>query len=256
MGLFFSTYIPPRAFIGSFSLGYVDWIFYAIAAMTFFGIANVTDKVLLTHRVKNPYLPVIVDMILGLIFASVIFLFYGITPLSGTSFALAIALGILNVAIYSVYFKSLQSEEVSRIVPLYLLSNFVIFFLSISFLGRVFSFWQVGGAALILGGAFLITQHDFRKIHLSNGVLFALAGTLMSSLFIVASDYLLQGVSVETFFVYTRTSSFVAGLVLIWIYRKDFSKMVLNPSKYGFGIIIRQPVRAAVLGLIPRPLGR
>ncbi|MEK6821047.1 MAG: EamA family transporter [archaeon] len=216
----------------------MDWLWFSLSSVLLFALANVIDKGLLTHRVKNPYLPVIVDMFLGLIFAGAVVVLVGISPVSTPAILAMLGLGAIYLGILASYFKAMQLEEVSRVIPLYNLDVFFVLVFSIVFLGKIFEFSQIAGILALLGGGLLISQHDFSKIKFGKAALFVLVGAIGLSIYFTVSDYLLQGVDVATFFVYMRMGAFVAALPLVWIHRRDVRAMMTQPVKYGLGIII------------------
>ncbi len=216
----------------------MSWLWFSLSSVFLFALSNVIDKALLTHKVKNPNLPVIVDMFLGLLFAAAIVVFHGIDAVSSQSMIVLMGLGIVYLLVLLSYFKAMQLEEVSRVVPLYDINVLFVLVLSILFLGKTFEISQIGGILLLMAGGILISQHDFSKIRLGKAAFFVLLGAVGLSIYFTASDYLLQGVSVETFFVYVRIGAFLGMLPLLWLNRMDMGKMITSPAKYGFGIIV------------------
>lgn len=96
----------------------VSWLGYALLFPLMYAVSNIIDKLLLESRVRNIYSQALIGGVCYLIFASGVVLFHPLTGLPAGAVALALANGgVIALAIIG-YYRSMQIEEITRVVPL------------------------------------------------------------------------------------------------------------------------------------------
>jgi len=105
------------------------WVYYTILAVIAWSIASIIDKYALSKLVKKPEIPFIFSTIIGILIAVSIIFIKGVSPMLFKDMILSFTAGIFFFISILFYFKSIQIEEVSRVIPLfYLAPIFVTFF--------------------------------------------------------------------------------------------------------------------------------
>lgn len=226
----------------------MEWLALALGGMLFSSTANVIDKYLLENKVKNPYVPVIVDGVLALFFALVLFLFFPIASMDGITLVACIVSGALFTLVLIPYFKAVQSDEVSRIIPLFNLLPLLVLLVSVLFLGHVFSLIQYGGIILLLAGAIIISIRDIRKPRVGPGFFFAMLVVIIGTSNTLLVEHLVGNIDFITVFFYGRIGGFLAAIPLFLLNRKDFMYTVRSPTKSGLYVIILSEI-VTLLGL-------
>ena len=200
--------------------------------------ANIIDKFLLEKRIKNPHVPVIMDGFLALIFSAGIALFYPISDIA----LFPLALCVISVALFTFvlifYFKAVQADDVSRIIPLFNLLPLVVLLLSVFVVGHVFSLNQYAGILLLLLGAFVISIEDIRAPRMSPGIIFAFVVVLVGGFNTLLIERLLVTIDFVTVYFYGRIGGFIAAVPLFFAHRKDFMHAIMHPKKSGLNFII------------------
>ena len=119
------------------------WVFFSISAALFWSIANIIDKTVLTKWVRKPLIPIIITGVIWLVLGIIVYLVNGFSYLSPFNIILVILTGIFTILLYLFYFKAIQIQEVSRIVPLSYLSQLFILILAPVFGGENMTLYQV-----------------------------------------------------------------------------------------------------------------
>ncbi len=135
------------------------WLLFAILAPALFAIANLFDKVL----TKN-FSPFSLNVMTGVLSGLAIFAL----PFTGLNLPFfAIILAIIAGSFWFLggfpYYKAIQIEEVSRVVPLWQLTVPMTLLFAILFLGEKLTAKSYVAVALIFLGAFLISAKSIRE---------------------------------------------------------------------------------------------
>lgn len=100
----------------------VPWLAYGLIFPLMYAVSNIIDKLLLESRVKNIYSQAIIGAGCYLFFAAGVAAFHPLTDLPAGAVALALATGGVIALSVIGYYRSMQIEEITRVVPLLNLS--------------------------------------------------------------------------------------------------------------------------------------
>lgn len=137
----------------------LPWLFYALFAPLMFGIVNLLDK-FLTRRFSYVTLNVLSGLSTGV--ALLALPFVGLNLPTGIILLCFFAGALWFLAGFP-YFKAIQIEEVSRVVPLWQLAVPMTVVFSLVFLGERLSSTSYAALALIFCGAFLVSVKDLKN---------------------------------------------------------------------------------------------
>ena len=196
----------------------MSWLLFSLLAALVWAIVNINDKFILTKLVTKPIVPLMILGFISLIAAGIIYLVKGLPYLSAFNLFLAFIAGILFVLMNLFYFKAVQLEEISRVIPLFYISPIFILILAWFFLGEIFTTISYAGIFLLIAGAILISvRHPF-KITVGKAYWFMILSTLSLASNQVISKYLLGIADFWTVFAYVRIASFIALIPIFFIY--------------------------------------
>lgn len=223
----------------------MTWFFIALAAPILWGLVNIFDKYLVSkfsrkEKEKSSGGLVLFSSLIGIVIAALIWTFVpNVTDIPFLDKFLLVITGVLTIVWIVLYLFTLETEDISTVVPWFLMIPVFGYFLGFIFLGETLSFQQIIGSLVSLFGVFMISL-DFTE----EGKKFKWRPVIymIIACFLVAlSGIIFKFVTVENNF---WISSFweyfglgVAGLVIfIFIpkYRKEFIRMNKKGGKTIF----------------------
>ena len=124
------------------------------------------------------------------------------------------------------YLRAIQSEEASVVAPLFQTSTLFTFMFAYVFLGEVLSWAQIGGGALIVCGALILSldmSFRFRRFKLRL-ILLMLVSTLVLALSSVIFKFFAvrDQFWITTFWIYAGEALFGLGIIAVAHYRRQF----------------------------------
>ncbi|MFH0835944.1 MAG: DMT family transporter [Candidatus Micrarchaeota archaeon] len=198
------------------------WELFALIAAFCFAVAETGEKLLLTKWFSKPVTLTIVLGVTGLLAAALIFALQGFEWLGETNALIALAAGVCYVLALWIYYKAVQTEEVSRIVPLFNMTIVFVAVLAAIFLNEVLSLTQYAGVFMILAGGTLISVKSKSSFSVSRKALgLMVAATFVFSLYLILTKYLLNYSDYWTVFAYARTGGLLLIAPLLFIHWKD-----------------------------------
>lgn len=141
------------------------WFWFALIATILWGIVAIIQKHAITDELKDP---LIATTLLGLTFFLPLSFFSLFIPVSTTPSVIFLSLltGILYALAFLFYIKSVQLDEISRVMPVVMSYPLLVAILSFIILGEVFTLTNYAGIILIIFGVILISTKKhmtFRK---------------------------------------------------------------------------------------------
>lgn len=204
----------------------MSWLLFAFLGTFLIAIAQVVDKYVITNW-ADPKVPMMIFGPLSLIASSIIYFSIGFSSLMPLYILFAISGGIIKFSGIMVYFKALQYEEISRIVPFQRITPIYVVILAFFFLNEVLSLMSYLGIVLVIIGAFLISIKDKIELKLSKGFRLILLSSFLLAVGAVMLKFILGFTDYWTAFAYFRMGSFFASLPLIYFN----SDLIVNTFK-------------------------
>src|SRR4030042_5902870 len=118
----------------------MEWVFFAVLAALLWAVESVADKIIISKFIKDPSVMTIIWGFLQLLVLFVL-LFHNLDVSNGPIILLAIISGMIGMLAAVPYFKALNLEEASRIIPIIYFSPLIVLILSFIFLGERLSFF-------------------------------------------------------------------------------------------------------------------
>ncbi len=154
----------------------------AVLSPVIWGLMNVLDKTIVTHKIKKPltYASIagLVNLVLGIILAS----FLDWSKVSASSLVYPIIAGILLGGQFYLYYLILAKEDVSHMVGILYIYPVIVAILSFFFLNETLSSFGYIGMFLILAGVLMISDR-VRRLKLK-----ASLWMIMTTILVVALD--------------------------------------------------------------------
>ncbi len=209
----------------------MTWIFYSILAALFWSSVNIADKVIITKLTKDPVVPMFLLSIVGFIWGVGIVWMQGLPLLTPTQWFFALfGIAVLGIISDIFYFRAMQREEVSRVVPIFYVQAFFVAVIAAVTIGEQFHPVTYLGIVLLVFGAILLSSERITRIRLRAGFWLMLGAALMLSITSVMAKYFLASMSPYQMFALTNIGYFV--LFLPWVFAHRFS-LKLFYQRYG-----------------------
>lgn len=199
------------------------WLLFGLFAALSWALTNTIDKYVLSKLVKNPIAPIIVSSVIGVILSISIYFVKGFDSLSYIHISLALLNGAIYLILTFFYFKALQIEEMSRIVPLFYVSPLFILIFAFLLLEEILKPINYFGVLLLIIGAVLINYKKGINIKFGKAFWFMMISSLALSLSEIIRKYLLDYAEFWTILSYGFIGTFITLGVMI-IFKREFIK--------------------------------
>lgn len=213
------------------------WAILAILVAFIWAALNITDKFIITKWVREPFAPLIIFSIVGLISSIFIYIFQGFSYLSFFNIFLTVLSGTILVLTMWLYFKALKIEEVSRVIPMFYFSPFFTLILAALFLNEIFTPVKYIGILLVVFGSIFLSSGKVSKIRVNRAFWLMILCTATIALNSVITKYLLNFADYWTVFGYGRIGTFLASIPLFYFYMPDLISSVRKHGKKVIGVI-------------------
>lgn len=187
------------------------WIFYSLVASVLFVVVTVIDKSVLSNWMADARGSFFAFSVIETISGIVALLILGVPVLPWPTMLIALSTGAAFSISTLFYFRSIQVDEVSRVLPLYNLSPIFVAVFAALVLGERFPPIKYLGVVLIVVGAILLTLKHLRGFRFGKGMGWMLLSVVTVSVGVVASKYVLDSVDPWTLFAYGKLGTFFAG---------------------------------------------
>lgn len=217
------------------------WALLALVAAFLWGIVNVIDTVLVRDFIKNPKTMGAIVGFLQPLFILVVLAFKGFSFFLEPILLIPIVTGFVYIAATLFYYRSLQKEESSRMIPILKSTPLFVLIMASVFLGEVFTPLKYLGIFLIILGSIVISLKKTKvKLVLSKGSLLMVASVFLFAVATVLTKYGLNFLSYFDYIVWTQIGVFLSGIILILgrDVRKDFSRIFGDLKKNVVGGVL------------------
>jgi len=213
-----------------------EWVLFALFSTAVWAIVNVIDKNVVSKKIKNLGTVLIFDGI-GAIIASLVILFiFGIVVPEINILIISILSGLLWIPAGYLYYKALQKDEVSRVVPIFLTIPIFTAILAAVFLGEIFTLPIYLGIMLVVAGAILISIKISENFKFGKGFWFILGASLIITVESLMLKFALGSYDFQTVFYWNRIGVILGIIPVFLIYKKSFFNTIKTKLKYG-GIV-------------------
>lgn len=209
----------------------MSWVTFSILAALCWAIVNIVDKYVLSNWIKKPIAAVIIYIFVSLLTSLLIFIFRGFSELSHFNIFLAFVGGVLAVLMAVFYFKAVKIEEISRVIPLYLLSPLFVMLFAAIFLNEVLTPLKYLGVVMIVLGAILISSRNFFKISFGKAFWFIMLSVLSISIYNVLLKYLLNFADFWTIYGYSKIGTVFPLIPILYFYLPDLLSTIKQHGK-------------------------
>ncbi len=213
----------------------MSWVILSILAALCFAVVNIVDKYVLTNWIKKPIAAVITYGLISLAASLLIYIFHGFAELSYFNIFLALIAGILAMLMAIFYFKAVKIEEISRVMPLFLLSPLFIMVFALIFLGEALRLVEYLGVFMIVLGAILISSRNPFKISLGKSFWFMILSVLSISAHNILLKYLLGFADFWTIFAYIKIGMIFPLVPVLYF---GLPTLISVAKKHGKKVII------------------
>jgi drug/metabolite transporter (DMT)-like permease len=208
------------------------WLLFAFAGPVLWAASTHIDKYPVDRYFQNSDTAVLMvfTALIGVLMLPPIWHYVpGVFALRPLDMAVMTVSGILYMGAMLFYLRAIQSEEASVVAPLFQSSTLFTFLFAYLLLGEVLTWKQIGGGALLLGGALILSLDSslrFRRIKLRLVLLMLAATSVLAissvifKLFAVRDEFW-----ITTFWTYVGEALFGIGIIAIPAYRRQFAAL-------------------------------
>ena len=211
------------------------WFLLALVATVLYSVVNISDKVLVSKYLKNPFLGTIVCDITIIPIVGIAFLVRPPEILKISEFLMVLAATLFGIAGVLLYFKAMQKTEASRlVVALQSLPLFVLV-LAVVFLGERLSYTQIFGIISIVVAATIVSEGRLGK---NKWVLAAFLCSLLWAMEAIVTKYLLGSVDYWSLFLWSSLMALSIYAIALPLYFKELkSTIIAKPKLLVFGFL-------------------
>ena len=211
------------------------WFLLALIAAMLYSVVNISDKVLVSKYIKNPFLGIIVCDITMIPVVGIAFLVRPPEILKISEFLMVLATTLFGIAGVLLYFKALQKTEASRIVVALQSLPLFVLVLAVVFLGERLSYTQIFGIISIVVAATLVSEGKLGK---NRWVLAAFLCSLLWAMEAIVTKYLLGSVDYWSLFLWSSLMALSIYSIASPLYFKELkSAIVTKPKLLAFGFL-------------------
>ncbi|UCD20516.1 MAG: EamA family transporter [archaeon] len=145
----------------------VWWVALVLGVALINAFVNILDKHVVSSELKDPIFCTTFFGIVNFVLMAIIFVIAGQNLLWNSSTIFAMISGVALAFGVIFYYKALEHEEVSRVLPMLAIIPLFVLGISTVFLGETFSSLSYVGIVALVSGAFLISIKNIKHIRLS-----------------------------------------------------------------------------------------
>ncbi len=206
-------------------------IFMPILASILFSVSNITDKYVLSKLNCKPVLMLLVSSSVGFLWGLAALLGSDFTYPSGLNLFWVLMAGMSFTGMVYFYFKAMELEDISKVVPLFYSSPLIVTLLAVFFLGEVLDTQKYVGIFLLVSAAIFLSTKKSLAFNNRLGLIFTLLSGFSLALNQIIVKYLLNFYDYWTVFGCIRITAFLTMLpVVIWTL-KDLKILLKNQLK-------------------------
>ncbi len=196
----------------------MSWVFLSLSAALLWSAIALSNKLIMTHRVRNPFFATAVYGAGLFVLTALVAFAKGEFYLAPQAAAMAFGAGVFSGLALLLYFIALDEEEISRVMPV--LSTTTIFVLLISFLalGERLSLQQYAGSLAIVAGAFLISaRRTGGLLRLNRAFYLLMAAAVLDALRnVLTKTASANSISLAVFFWLAVGFGFLSAFLFVW----------------------------------------
>lgn len=203
----------------------MSWILISILAAILFSGVSITDKFVLVHFKCKPVLIILISAIVGLFFGIGAFAWNGFVLITGEQLLLAFISSLSFVGMVYFYFKAMELEDVSKVIPLFYINPLFILILAGIFLNETLTTRNYLGVFLIVIGSVFLSFKKSLAFKSRLGFLFTILSALCIAVNQVIVKYLLNFQDYWTVFAYVRMGAFLIIIPVLIFNFADLKRM-------------------------------
>ena len=204
----------------------MDWIYFVLISSFIWSVTSLIDKIIISKGyIKNPLVYLLSNGFMNVLIVFVL-PFAGFGPLKFADFLIALLSGAAFSAALAIYYKSVQFDEISKIVILFQLGPVFVLALSFLFLGEALTKIHLIGFLFLIGAGVIVSYKKDKKskksFKLSRAFYYMLASMFLSSVALVTSKHIFNVTDFWSAFIWLRMADFCAlGVMIVPSIRKD-----------------------------------
>ncbi len=191
------------------------WVLFSLLAAFVWAVTNVLDKYILSKWIKDPAILLITFGVTGLFASLVVYLFKGLPYLPIQVVVVALGAGVVYFLANLLYYKAIETEEISVVIPLIYLDSLFTAVLSAVFIHEVLSSIRYLAVFMLIVGAIIISFQPGRRLRINLGVWLCIMAAFVYGINNLLNKFALNTSDWWTVFLYVRLGTFVCVIPMI-----------------------------------------
>ncbi len=193
----------------------MEWLLFAMTGYFFYALTNIISKTVVTKHIRNIFIYTVIVSFFGLIPLCLI-PFYGLTVPELPQLIISLVAGMLWIYALLPFYKALQIEEMSRVVPIWRFVPFFVLIFSFIFIGeRLFPYDIAAFALLFLGGILISVKKLKENLTISKAFYWMLLSAFLFGITHTMEKYVFMNQSYLDGFILIRLGGFLAGVSIL-----------------------------------------
>lgn len=201
----------------------MSWLAFAFIGMMIWSAAAVADRALLL-RIPSKKFYLLVPTLLQLVLCCALLPFMPPLTFGTSAFFFALASGVMEALVLYFLYMAVSREEVSRVFSLTGLGPVLTLVFGYLFLNETIAGAQLIAFLLFFAGGVILSYRSGKKLGsgaLSKGLVPILIGSLITSVFFILLRQTFVAGDFWSGLFFSRIGFFGAGLVVLWMWRKE-----------------------------------
>jgi uncharacterized membrane protein len=214
----------------------MNWFFIALMAPALYAVCNHLDKYLLSRFFKGGQVGslVLFSSLFGIFFLPIVYFIQPDVVSINFNWGLILVInGTLTIVALLFYFKALENEEASVIVPFMQLTPILVFILAFLILGETLNPGEIMACLLILAGAMVLSIEFTGKVKIKYSIVFLMLGSCLA---LAVSTVIFKMVAIEVGFWASIFWEFIGKIfigIFIYINFDSYRKQFLDVLKHN-----------------------
>lgn len=217
------------------------WVVFALIPPILNAIDSLGEKFLSEKHIEDPIVIILNEGWLYLVLSLGILFFHQLSPLSFLQIAALLFSGMVFVFYLIPYFKALQKEDSSRVIPLFQFIPLLVLLFSYFFLHEIITKKELLGFFITFIGAFMLTAEkgESKILKPRRALWYMLLSSILYSAAPILFKYVVVNTDFWTAFFYQAIGGGLAAFLLLIVpsYRKSFLKEGLHLPFTTWGLM-------------------
>ncbi len=217
----------------------MTWVSLAFIAPLCYAASNFIDRFLVVKRIRDPRFVAVLGGVFTTVLGFAVWVWRGFPVLPPLPAVLLLGTGFAAQLALLPWYKAIQLDDASRVIPFYQLIPVVTLIAAYLFLGERLALVQVIGSALVIGGglALSLERNFWETFHLRRSFGYILLSVPMFSASAIAFKYVVVDSNFWDTLAYEMLGAGIGATLLFVVFRRSVVRGVRNVQGGTWGLL-------------------